>query len=233
MSSWIVDGSANRFHKTYLKGFLDISGGNVYIRNGNFYINQGDISCNGNFLVQNDISCNGSISFQDNLNSISATEFNYLDGATSNIQTQINDLSDSRAGLTFDNSFSGVNLFHGDVSFTSNVTFHNTPTLASYSVPAVDTAFATKKYVDDNDFDTSVDLSLNAGLAVSGDVSFTSIPHLITPLEPTTDYQLATKKYVDENGLDTNSDLSLNARLDVGGDASFNGSVYIYRTVQF
>ena len=67
MSSWIVDGSANRFHKTYLKGFLDISGGNVYIRNGHFYINQGDISCNGNLIIQNDISCNGSISFQDNL----------------------------------------------------------------------------------------------------------------------------------------------------------------------
>ena len=172
MSSWIVDGSANRFHKTYLKGFLDISGGNVYIRNGHFYINQGDISCNGNLIIQNDISCNGSISFQDNLNSISATEFNYLDGVTSNIQTQINDLSNSRAGLTFDNSFSGTNHFQSDVSFTSNVTFDTTPILTSYSEPTMDTQFATKKYVDENGLDTSVDLSLNAGLSVGGDASF-------------------------------------------------------------
>ena len=172
MSSWIVDGSANRFHKTYLKGFLDISGGNVYIRNGHFYINQGDISCNGNLIIQNDISCNGSISFQDNLNSISATEFNYLDGVTSNIQTQINDLSDSRAGLTFDNSFSGTNHFQSDVSFTSNVTFDTTPILTSYSEPTMDTQFATKKYVDENGLDINVDLSLNAGLSVGGDASF-------------------------------------------------------------
>ena len=176
MSSWIVDGSANRFHKTYLKGFLDISGGNLYIRNGHFYVNKGDISCNGNLIIQNDISCNGSISFQDNLNSISATEFNYLDGVTSNIQIQMNDLSNSRAGLTFDNSFSGTNHFQSDVSFTSNVTFDTTPILTSYSEPTMDTQFAAKKYVDDaaasSGLDKNVDLSLNAGLSVGGDASF-------------------------------------------------------------
>lgn len=176
MSSWIVDGSANRIHKSYLKGFLDISGGNVYIRTGNFYINQGDISCNGNLIIQNDISCNGSISFEDNLNSISATEFNYLGGVTSNIQTQINDLSNSCPGITFDNSFSGVNHFQGDVSFASNVTFDNTPVLASYSVPTLNTQFVTKKYVDDAaggaGLDVNSDLSLNAGLSVGGDASF-------------------------------------------------------------
>ena len=35
MPNWLEEKIANRYIKTYFKGFVDISGGNLYLRNGN------------------------------------------------------------------------------------------------------------------------------------------------------------------------------------------------------
>jgi hypothetical protein len=49
MSTWNTDNSANRLNKTYLQGFVDVSGGDVSILHG-------DISCNGNLRIAGDAS---------------------------------------------------------------------------------------------------------------------------------------------------------------------------------
>jgi hypothetical protein len=46
--SWIVDTSANKFVQTYFKGFVDISGGGLFLRNGNI-----NLSTTSNFRKNN------------------------------------------------------------------------------------------------------------------------------------------------------------------------------------
>jgi len=53
-NSWLNIQNANRFQNIYLQGFLDISGGNVILRNGG-------LTVNGNTVVNNKLSANGII----------------------------------------------------------------------------------------------------------------------------------------------------------------------------
>jgi hypothetical protein len=46
----------------YVQGFVDISGGNLILRNNNLYMTSGDLSLNGRLLVNSDVSMNGNIS---------------------------------------------------------------------------------------------------------------------------------------------------------------------------
>ena len=52
----------------------------------------GDMACNGLLSVNRLSATTGNISFSESLNSVSATVFAYLNGVSSNIQTQINSL---------------------------------------------------------------------------------------------------------------------------------------------
>ena len=38
VDSWLNDNTANRHKQTYIKGFLDISGGDLILRNGQQYV---------------------------------------------------------------------------------------------------------------------------------------------------------------------------------------------------
>ena len=55
---WLFDPKSNRFIKTYLRGYLDISGGHIILRNNNIFVKDGDISLNGKLFVTNDASFN-------------------------------------------------------------------------------------------------------------------------------------------------------------------------------
>jgi len=84
MTEWLQVSHANRYNQMYIKGFLDISGGNLILRNNNLLIKTGDASMNGNLYVgrtaflQNtvclgDLSINGNISGTFKPNSIDPT----------------------------------------------------------------------------------------------------------------------------------------------------------------
>jgi len=62
MSNWLDVSYANRYTQMYIKGFLDISGGNLIVRNNHFYLQKGDASLNGNLFVATDTSLNGRLS---------------------------------------------------------------------------------------------------------------------------------------------------------------------------
>ena len=61
MSSWTNVNSTtgvNKYTSMYVKGFLDISGGNLVIRNNHFFLNNGDASMGGRLFVLGDTSLN-------------------------------------------------------------------------------------------------------------------------------------------------------------------------------
>ena len=62
MSNWLdSSNNANKIMQTYIQGFLDISGGNVFVRNGNTYLYK-------SLFVTNDISLNGNLDLGINTN---------------------------------------------------------------------------------------------------------------------------------------------------------------------
>jgi hypothetical protein len=54
LGNWLdLSGTSNRYIQTYVRGFVDISGGNLIMRNNGIYVEEGDSSFNGNLTVQN------------------------------------------------------------------------------------------------------------------------------------------------------------------------------------
>jgi hypothetical protein len=70
-TNWLdLSSTSNRYTRTYIQGFMDISGGNLIVRNNNLYLTQGDASINGNLILGRDLSVNGNVSA--NVNSMSS-----------------------------------------------------------------------------------------------------------------------------------------------------------------
>lgn len=62
MSNWLdLSRNANLIKQTYLRGFLDVSGGDIINRNGNLII-AGDTYLNNRLIVNGDVSMNGQVS---------------------------------------------------------------------------------------------------------------------------------------------------------------------------
>ena len=63
MSNWLdLSNNANTFKSTYLKGFLDLSGGTIRTRNAKDHLFiSGDVSFSKNLFVSGDISTNGNL----------------------------------------------------------------------------------------------------------------------------------------------------------------------------
>ena len=77
MSNWLdASNNSNKYRQMYIKGFLDVSGGNLTLRNNHLLVQSGDASLNGNLyvkntailqkLVVNDLSLNGVLNFGSN-----------------------------------------------------------------------------------------------------------------------------------------------------------------------
>ena len=58
MSNWLdLSNVSNTLKSSYVKGFVDVSGGDIIARNGNFLLT-GDASLNSNLFVAGDLSLN-------------------------------------------------------------------------------------------------------------------------------------------------------------------------------
>ena len=63
-TNWLdLSSTSNRYVRTYIQGFMDISGGNLIVRNNNLFLTQGDASINGNIYVANRMGLGVSGSF--------------------------------------------------------------------------------------------------------------------------------------------------------------------------
>jgi hypothetical protein len=59
-SNWLdLSSTSNRFVQTYVQGFVDISGGDLILRNNNLILESGDISLNGRLFIGGDVSMDG------------------------------------------------------------------------------------------------------------------------------------------------------------------------------
>jgi hypothetical protein len=61
-TNWMdLSSTSNRYIQTYYNGFVDISGGPLYVRNNNLNIRGGDISLNGRLYSTGDVSLGGKL----------------------------------------------------------------------------------------------------------------------------------------------------------------------------
>ena len=66
-STWLSNNASNRYIQTYMKGFLDMSGGHLILRNHNIYVKSGDVSINGLLMVADDVSLNSKLFVHDDV----------------------------------------------------------------------------------------------------------------------------------------------------------------------
>ena len=159
MLKWLdLSGSSNRYRQMYIKGFLDISGGNLILRNNHLHVLSGDASFGNNIYVTNtaninkivvkDISVNGNFLYNYPPNSIPTTAINggipLADGIFS-------------VDVSFNNRFSVA----GSSKFNELATFKNGLTVSGNSLFTNSAQFNAKTTLN-------ADASLNANLYVNG-----------------------------------------------------------------
>jgi len=142
---------------------------------------------------------------------ISPTELGYIDGLTSNAQTQIN----SKVGLTNNETISGNKTMSGTTTFTGDIIANSltiTPTELGYIDGLTSNA---QTQLDGKVSKTGAD-------TISGLKTFTTLPE--SSIVPTTDGQLANKKYVDDT-IVAGSFVTLGGTQTISGAKTFSSVI--------
>jgi len=158
------DSSANKFRHTYVKGFVDISGGDLSLQNGAFNMFNG--SSDIYFRVAGDhftVSSYPSLQRVD----VSLSSLIFLNSITGNVDDSFATINQRINGITYDLTFdrtvidnsisaNGIALFNSDVSVNGNLLVYGNSFFSRYPVftgvdsPTQGNQFATKSYVDTN-----------------------------------------------------------------------------------
>ena len=214
---WLYDLSANRYKKTYMNGFLDISG-NLTIRNGSLYLNNGDISHNGNLVLYGDASINSNLIVTSNLTAKGNIKVGQDASSQTNITVQGN-LTSNTLNISKDASFNSKLYVGGDMSLNGTLCVVGDASFNSKLYVAGDASFNSKLYVAGN---TLISKILN----VTGDVSFNS--KLVVQGNVHINSKLTIGGYAFFNSrLIVASDVSINSNLIAKGNANFNSNLFI------
>jgi predicted acyltransferase (DUF342 family) len=212
MSTWLSDLGANRYLKTYMKGFLDISGGNLILRNG-------DISLNGRLFVQGDASMiNVDVS-----GFIRQRNIQYVSGDNSGGDWLQNSNNSNLLSQSYVAGF--MNISGGDL------TLYNTNNIYMQGgmIQQLSTTYAATPqnytYLSWNDLSSSF-------ASINGSPTFKSNVTIIgngvgNGLTVTSGNVFLGTAVVAAN------DVSINGRLFVGGDVSINGRIYTNKDSSF
>ena len=229
MSNWLdASSTSNKYRQMYIKGFLDVSGGNLTLRNNHLFVKAGDASLNGNLyvkntailekLVVNDLSLNGVLNFGSN--SIPPTAI-------------IGGIPGSSGSFNLDLSLTNRLFVTKDVSFNSNIYALNS-NIANTSI--------TKSLIVRHDASINGNLnvgniiyenglSLNSKYASKNSPAFTGIPTAPTAGNVTANTQIATTAFVSNSVLNliSTAPTSLNTlgklAIAVNSDPSFSHTV--------
>ena len=251
-SRFNTDSSANKLRHTYVKGYVDISGGDLNLQNGAFTMYNGKTS-SAYFSIQNDgrmwITSFGqltSVSLENLrvLKDISASGPTLGDiqiwtkgirhNTTATDATEIN-----LGGLTIKGTrfrSDTYALFMSDVSINGILNANNDVSFNSRLFVSQDVSFGQRLYVvGDASFNSNLfvgkDVSLGQHLYVVGDVSFNSnlfVGNLFVKLDSSFNGNLTVGKRLNLNG-----DASFNSNLFVGKDVSFGQSLYVLGDASF
>ena len=229
--------SSNRHIRTYVQGFVDISGGNLIVRNNNLFVYGGDSSLNGRLLVSGDSSLNGNltigstlyptggINLQNNLNmggliNQSGTTVQggviYQPIVTSDVSAiinasnmYVNNMIQSDSKFIIGNANTSV-----VIGVSGNPLTVSGPLFALYDASINGRLFVTKDVSLNGNLFVNADVSLNSRLFVGGDASLNSRVFIGG------DVSMNGRLYV-------GGDASLNSRVFIGGDVSLNGRLYV------
>jgi len=233
-TTWGTESDANRIKKTYVKGYMDVSGGdlsvhntafNVFNSDGNasFRMNPQKITVKDGVGQEVDISLSF-LTFLNNLVPPDGVPISIPDKVkyiyTSGTETQVGKTDASSNFRVYGNTYVEQYLFVGlDASFgqkfflTGDASFNSNLYVKSKS------RFGNDLSLNGN-FTMYGDASLNGRLMLSGDASFNSNLYVKSKTRLDNDLSL--------NGNFTMyGDASLNGRLMLSRDASFNSNLYV------
>jgi hypothetical protein len=174
---------------------MDISGGNLIVRNNNLYLTRGDASINGNLLLGYDLSVNGNI---------------YGNTNTVNSLVVSNNISMNGVFAQFNRD---VDVPASDLYTVDLTTYLKKTDMTSYSSNNIN--ILTPFYVN-------ADVSLNSRLFLTGDASFGGKLFAIGDVSLNNDLFVGLDASF-SGKLFVNGDVSMNSRLFVASDASING----------
>jgi hypothetical protein len=236
-STFNTDVSANKLRQTYVKGYVDISGGDLNIQTGNLNMYNG--STQVKFRIADDHVTVRSYPSNQAVD-VSLSQFTYLNTISVHVDNTLNSINQKITGLSYDSTYDRTfvdndlslsgnlivnkksyflgdvsmtsNLYlGGDVSFAANTVFTvRAPSYTGSDVPTANTLIK-KSYVDTL-FSTS-DNTWN------GLTTFNKYPvYAGGAADPSQNFQFATKAYVDNHG----GSMILNQNNIWTGDNSFN-----------
>ena len=240
--SWPHSNDANTFKQTFLKGYLDISGGDLIQRNGDVSFNN-RLFVGGNTHISGDASFNnivtnnilprlpetydiGSLSLPFRSiylsgNTIYFTNSNSGESASLSVDISSGSISTSSTVEGVESTAEFIQMVNnlvnvqGDISATRIFVYNDVSLNGNLYVKEI-TIF-------DND------VSLNKGLIIDGDASLNSdlyVSGSITgTLATASQPNITTVGTLSE--LTVNGDISLNDRLFVSNDVSLNGDLYV------
>ena len=159
-----VDSSANKLRHTYVKGFVDISGGDLSLQNGAFNMFRG--SNNLYFGISGDHFTTTSYPSSQKVD-VSLSSLIYLNTISVNVDDTFATINQRISGITYDLTFdrtvidnsvvaNGIALFKSDVSVNGNLFVHGNSSFVKYPAftgvgdPTQGNQFVTKTYVDVN-----------------------------------------------------------------------------------
>ena len=218
---WLVDPKSNRFIDTYLRGYLDMSGGHLTLRNNNINVNNGDISLNGRLLVDSDASLNSKLFVA---NDVSMNE-RLMVG---------NDVSfNSKLFVANDVSMNERLIVGNDVSFNSKLFVANDVSMNETLRVGNDVIFDSKLLVQgDTSFNSNVDIS--GDLVIRGTLGVYQQQEIKVINTTVNDYQLIITEDISLNGnLYVKDDVSLNSKLFVANDVCMNEMLMVGNDVSF
>ena len=229
MSNWLdASSTSNKYRQMYIKGFLDVSGGNLTLRNNHLFVKAGDASLNGNLyvkntavlekLVVNDLSLNGVLNFGSN--SIPPDAI-------------IGGIPGSSGSFNLDLSLTNRLFVAKDVSLNSNI-FALNSNISNTSITRTlivthDASLNGNIYVGNVIYENGS--SLASKYALKNSPAFTGIPTAPTAGNITANTQIATTEFVNNSVLNliSSAPTSLNTlkklATAVNSDPSFSNTV--------
>ena len=224
--NWLdLSSTSNRYISTYVKGFVDMSGGNLLLRNNNIIVNSGDISLNGRLTVNFDSSLNGNTFFKQNITTGGVIQQN-----TSNIQNASYISVDYGTFVSTVPRLAVANAFTNDNSFNNNVGIIGNTEIRGNLIVLQNTTLQNFTSIGDVSFGGNLfignDVSINDNLFVRGDTSMNS--RLFVGSDVSMGGKLFVRGDTSMNSrLFVGSDVSMGGKLFVCGDASFNNNVFV------
>ena len=248
---WLIDPKSNRFIQTYLRGYLDISGGHIILRNNDIYVNDGDISLNGRLLVSGDASLNSKLFVADDVcmnelllvgNDVSLNSKLFVanDVCMNKILIVGGDTSlNSKLFVADDVCMNELLMVGGDASLNSKLFVANDVCMNELLMVGGDTSLNSKLFVNkDASFNSNVDISGN--LVIHGTLGVYQQQEVKVINTTVNNYQLIVTEDISLNGnLFVSDDVSINSNLFVaddvcmnkilfvGGDVSFNSDLFV------